>query len=66
VTADIIERLLNHSIKLNSFDARKTQAVFEARLANEFVREFFFRRQLRHSIAQGPFERGQEADVFER
>src|SRR5262245_59395787 len=62
--ADIVERLLNHSVKLNPFDVRKPQAVFQVRLACEFVGEFLFGGQLRHGVAQGPFERWEEADVF--
>src|SRR4030095_8050244 len=66
VPADVVERLLNHSVKLNPFDVRKPQAVFQDRLAVEFVGEFLFGGQLRHGVAQGPFERGQESDGVER
>src|SRR4030095_8935784 len=61
VPADVVERFLDNPVKLNPFDVRESQAIFQIRLADEFVGEFLFRWQLRHGVAQGPFERGQEA-----
>ena len=63
VARDVVEGFLHDAIKLDLFNLRQLQAVFEVGRAIELISEFLCGGQLGYGVAERPFERRDEADV---